>query len=167
MRFLSRFVASPAVVILTIEILCGLSGPAISQTAIGSATTLPGVTVEAPRQVARAKHRAVSRSAVLRRTSPILQTASAAPDSDLAKIARLERIKTSCVDGCMTSLRVGNAPWNGCNVSAWPALSATCRNTANFKSYIECRETVMLLGTRPADGMWYCSSLAVKYAWVK
>jgi hypothetical protein len=164
----SRFFSSLAVAISSFALLTfGLSGTAISQTATGSATTLPGITVEAPRQVARAKHRAISRSAVLRQTSPTLQTATATPGSDLARLARLERIKNSCIDGCMTSLKYGNSPWNGCNVSAWPALSSTCRNVANYKSYLECREDGRLVGTSPSVSMWYCSSLAVKYAWVK
>jgi hypothetical protein len=167
MRFLSPFVASPAVAILSIEIFCGLSGPAISQTATGSANTLPGITVEAPRQVARPKHSAVARRAVSRRTSPTVQAASATPDSDSAKLARLARIESSCTDGCQTSFRYGSAPWNGCNGSAWPALSSTCRNVANYKSYLECREAGLLVGSRPTEIMWYCSSLAMKYAWAK
>jgi hypothetical protein len=167
MRFSSLFVASPAVAILSIELFCGLSGPAMSQTPTGSAATLPSITVEAPRQVARPKHRAVARSAVPRRTSPTVQTASATPDSDSAKLARLARIKTSCIDGCQTSFRYGNSPWNGCNASAWPALSSTCRNVANYKSYLECREAGLMVGSRPAEIFWYCSSLAMKYAWAK
>jgi hypothetical protein len=167
MRFSSLFVASPAVALLSIELFCGLSGPAMSQAPTGSAATLPSITVEAPRQVARPKHRAVARSAVPRRTSPTVQTAAATPDSDAAKLARLERIKTSCTDGCQTSFRHGNAPWNGCSTSGWSALSSTCRNVANYKSYIECRESGLLVGSRPAEIFWYCSSLAMKYARAK
>ena len=115
----------------------------------------------------RGEHRAISRTAVLRRSSPTFQTATATPGSDLARLAWLERIKNSCTDGCITSLKYGNSPWNGCNVSAWPALSSTCRNVANYKSYLECREDGRLVGTTPSVSMWYCSSLAMKYAWVK
>jgi hypothetical protein len=40
MRFSSLFAAGPAVAILSIALLCGLSGTAISETATGSATLL-------------------------------------------------------------------------------------------------------------------------------
>jgi hypothetical protein len=166
MRFSSLFVVSPAVAILSIELFCGLSGPAMSQTSPGSAASLPSVTVEAPKQVARPKRSAVTHT-VSRHTSPVTQAASAAPDSDSAKLARLARITGSCVDGCQTSFRSGNHPWNGCSGSGWPALSLTCRNVGNFKSYIECRESGLLVGWRPPEVTWYCSSLAVKYAWAK
>jgi hypothetical protein len=166
-KTLSLFVVSPAVAILSIELSCGLSGPAMSQTSTGSAVSLPSVTVEAPRQVARPKRNAVARSTLSRRTSPTTQTTSAASDSDSAKLAKLARITGSCVDGCVTSFRTGNSPWVGCSASAWPALSSTCRNVASYKSYQECRESGMLIGWRVLEVSWYCSSLALKYAWTK
>ena len=166
MRFSSLFVVSPAVAILSIELFCGLSGPAMSQTSTGSAASLPSVTVEAPRQVARPKRSAVARSTVSRRTLQTTQTPSA-PELVSAKLARLARITGSCVDGCQTSFRSGNHPWNGCSGFGWPALSLTCRNVGNYKSYQECRESGMLVGWRVTEVSWYCSSLAVKYAWAK
>jgi hypothetical protein len=53
MRLSSRFVAPSVIAILSTALLSGLSGTAMSQTATGSATRLPNITVEAPRQVAR------------------------------------------------------------------------------------------------------------------
>jgi hypothetical protein len=161
MRFSSPFVASPAVAILSIELLCGLSGTAMSQTATGSATSLPGVMVEAPKQVTRPKHSAVARSTVSRRTSQTTQTPSA-PESVSAKLAKLANATGSCVGGCVTSFRYGDAPWHGCSVSGWPALSPTCRNVGNYKTYAECTEAGLITGWRGNEIPWYCSSLALK-----
>jgi hypothetical protein len=161
MRFSSPFVASPAVAILSIELLCGLSGTAMSQTATGSATSLPGVMVEAPKQVTRPKHSAVARSTVSRRTSQTTQTPSA-PESVSAKLAKLANATGSCVGGCVTSFRYGDAPWHGCSGSGWPALSPTCRNVGNYKTYAECTEAGLITGWRGNEIPWYCSSLALK-----
>jgi hypothetical protein len=162
MRFLSLFVASPAVAILSIELLCGLSGTAMSRTATGSATSLPGVTVEAPKQVARPKRSAVARSTVSGRASSTRQTPSAAPESVSAKLAKLASATGSCVGGCVTSFRYGDAPWHGCSGSGWPALSPTCRNVGNYKTYAECTEAGLITGWRANEIPWYCSSLALK-----
>jgi hypothetical protein len=35
----------------------------------------------------------------------------------------------------------------------------------NFKSYQECREVGIVMGWRAPEISWYCSSLAIKYAW--
>jgi hypothetical protein len=105
MRFSSIFAASPAIAILSIELLCGLSGPA--QAATGSATSLPGVMVEAPKQVARPKHGTVARSTVSHRASQTTQTPSA-PESVSGKLAKLASATGSCVGGCLTSFRYGN-----------------------------------------------------------
>jgi hypothetical protein len=148
-------VAGPAAAVLSIALLlCGLSGPAMSQNATpsGVATTpLPNVVVEAPKQVARPqqpKPGAVARSTVSRRTPPTGQ---------LAKLAT-----GSCVGGCVTSFRTGNAPWVGCSTSGWPAYSSTCRNVGNWKTYAECTEAGQLTGNRISETSWYCSSLALK-----
>jgi hypothetical protein len=161
MRFSSLFVASPAVAVLSIELLCGLSGTAMSQTATGSATSLPNILVEAPKQVTRPKHSAVARSTVSRRTSQTTQTPSA-PESVSAKLAKLANATGSCVGGCVTSFRYGDAPWHGCSGSGWPALSPTCRNVGNYKTYAECMEAGLITGWRNNDVGWYCSSLALK-----
>jgi hypothetical protein len=52
-RLSSGSVAPSVITILSIALLCGSSGTAMSQTATGSSTQLPNVTVEAPRQEAR------------------------------------------------------------------------------------------------------------------
>jgi hypothetical protein len=159
------FAVGLAGAILSIALLlCGLSGAAMSQTATpsgGATTSLPGVVVEAPKQVTRPKHSAVARSTVSRRTSQTTQTPSA-PESVSAKLARLASATGSCVGGCVTSFRYGSAPWHGCSGSGWPALSPTCRNVANYKTYAECTEAGLLTGWRANEIPWYCSSLALK-----
>ena len=171
MRFSSLFVASPAVAILSIELLlCGPSGTAMSQTATSSATPLPSVTVDAPKQVAR-PHRPgvkpqgsarVANTVASRRTSPTAQTPSASPMSPTGQLAKLASATGSCVGGCVTSFRSGDAPWHGCSVSGWPAQSSTCRNVGNYKTYAECTEAGLLTGWRNNEIGWYCSSLALK-----
>jgi hypothetical protein len=158
MRFSFLFVASLAVAILSIALLlCGLSGTTMSQTATpsGATTSLPSVVVEAPKQ------RAVARSTVSPRTSPSTPTPSASPMSVAAQLAKLAKTTGSCVDGCQTSFRSGDAPWHGCSVSAG-TYSPTCRNAGNFKSYAECTEVSLLVGWRGNESSWYCSSLALK-----
>jgi hypothetical protein len=168
MRFSSLFVASLAVAILSIALLlCGLSGTAMSQTATpsgGATSSLPNVVVEAPKQIARPqklKQRAVARSTVSPRTSQTTQTPSA-PESVSAKLAKLANATGSCVGGCVTSFRSGDAPWHGCSGSGWPALSPTCRNAGNYKTYAECTEAGLITGWRANEIPWYCSSLALK-----
>lgn len=164
MRSLSSLAAACSCIVL-------IGGTAVSQAATSPASpssTLPSVTVEAPNVVPRhsqQRQRGVGR-AVRRRTSPTsepsLTTTLAAPTSVMAKLASLERISGSCVDGCQTSFRTGNAPWRGCSSSGWPALSSTCRNIYHFKTYAECTGTGMLLGWQSRELTWYCTSLALK-----
>ena len=161
MRFSSLFVASPAVAVLSIELLCGLSGTAMSETATGSAASLPSIMVEAPKQIARPKHSAVARSTVSHRTSQSSQTPSAAPELVSAKLAKLASATGSCVGGCVTSFRYGDAPWHGCSGSSG-MYSSTCRNVANYKTYAECTEAGLITGWRNNEIGWYCSSLALK-----
>ena len=163
MRLSSLFVASSAVALLSIELLCGLSGPAMSQT--DSATRLPGVTVDAPKYVARPGHSAVvhntvARNTVAHLTSPTTE-AQSAPESVAAKLTKLANATSSCAGGCQTSFRTGNSPWHGCSISSG-MLSGTCRNTASFKTFGECRDSGLLLGWREGDVAWYCTSLALK-----
>ncbi|QFI76499.1 hypothetical protein F8237_31365 [Bradyrhizobium betae] len=170
MRSLSRLaVACSYVALLT----CGPGGITVSQAmtpATSSPTTLPSVTVDAPSQTPRRskpiRHPAVARGAVQRQSSPTTETSLsatlAAPTSVMTKLAKLESISGSCVDGCQTSFRTGNAPWRGCSASGWPALSTTCRNIYHFKTYAECTGTGLLLGWQSRELTWYCSSLALK-----
>jgi hypothetical protein len=157
----------PLAVMLSIALLCGLSGTAMSQIATGTTSPLPAITVQAPKQVAR-PHRAERMAGSYRRrgnavaSSPTTQTPSAAQDSILAKLAKIEKATGSCVGGCATSFRSGNRPWVGCSTSGWPALSGTCRNVGNYKTYIECTETGYLLAWKVMDVHWYCTSLALK-----
>jgi hypothetical protein len=165
-RMPPSLVAPLAVAILSTALLCGLSGAAMSQ------SQLPGVTVEAPKQVARPQ-RSVARPAqrpphvantvAARPTSPTPQTQTTekpASGSVMARIASLEKTSNNCADGCATSFRYGNQPWNGCSGSSGDfTLSTTCRNGRGYKTYQECRETGMFLAWRQFEVWWYCSSL--------
>jgi hypothetical protein len=157
-------IAGPSAAVLPMTLLlCGLSGPAMSQTVTPSrGISLPNVVVEAPKQVARPqkpKQRAVARGTVSPRPSP---TQSASPTSPMAQLARLEKTTSSCAGGCQTSFRSGNAPWHGCSTSGWPATSSTCRNVGNYKTYAECTDAGLMTGWRVMETTWYCSSLALK-----
>jgi hypothetical protein len=139
-----------------------LSGTAMARTATPSGTTsLPSVVVEAPKQVTGPTHGAVARATVSRRTSRTIQMPSV-PESVSGKLAKLANATGSCVGGCVTSFRHGDAPWHGCSGSGWPALSPTCRNVGNYKTYAECTEAGLLTGWRTNEIGWYCSSLALK-----
>jgi hypothetical protein len=140
---------------------------AASQTAPG-ASRLPGITIEAPkqspRQAARPQRQAprVANTVAGRPTSPATQTSAQNPASGsvLARIAALEKTSSNCTDGCQTSFKYGNQPWNGCSTSSGDfTLSTTCRNGRNYKTYQECRETGMFLAWRQYEVWWYCSSL--------
>ena len=172
MKLPSIFVAPLAVAILSVVLQCGLSGTAASQTATSPTNELPGITVLAPKKMARVhrtervvkRQRSTAISVAGRATSPTAQTAQTnaqkpAPGSVMARIAALERTSNNCTDGCQTSFRYGNQPWNGCSTSGDVILSTTCRNGRNFKTYQECRETGMFLGARQPEVWWYCSSL--------
>jgi hypothetical protein len=168
MRLPSRFVAPSSVAILSTVLLCGLSGTAVSQTATGSASQLPSITVQAPKQAAR-PHRPqpVANPVASRRRSPAAETRSASagailerPGSVMSKIAALEKISDNCNDGCQTSFKYRNQPWNGCSTSAGVFdVSPTCRNVHNYKTYTECRQTRLFLGADHRGAWWYCSSL--------
>ena len=166
MRISSSLVGLSAVAILSTALLCGLSGPAMSQTATGSATQLPGITVVAPKQVARPQQAArppqrppqVASTVVSRPTSPTAQKPAPANGSVMAKLAALEKTSSSCTDGCQTSFKHGNQPWNGCSTTG-DNFSTTCRNVRNFKTYFECRDHGLFLAWRNAEVWWYCSSL--------
>jgi len=161
MRLSSSFVAPSAVAILSTALLCGPSGTAISQTATGSATPLPSITVEAPRQVARPQRPARGANTVTSRPIPrATQEPAPAKGSVMAKLAALEKTSSNCTDGCQTSFKYGNQPWNGCSVSGGDfTLSTTCRNARNYKTYSECQDTGMFLGWKNHEVWWYCSSL--------
>jgi hypothetical protein len=165
-------VAPSAVAVLSTVLL---SGTAASQTATGATNQLPSITVQAPKQAAR-PHRAepvvrpqrrappVATTVAARPTSPAPQTPPTtaqkpAPGSAMARIAALEKTSSNCTDGCQTSFKYGNAPWNGCNASGG-VFSPTCRNVRNFKTYTECVENGLLLGYRSSEQWAYCTSLA-------
>jgi hypothetical protein len=163
MRFPSRSVTSLAVAFSSIGLLlCGLSGSEAATTSDGATPSLPAVVVEAPKQSARPQKReprAIARSTVSPRTSPTAAAPSASPIS--AKLAKLASVTGSCVGGCATSFRSGDAPWVGCSGSAG-VYSPTCRNTRNYKTYNECTEGGLILGWSPSQVSWSCTSLGLK-----
>ena len=164
MRMSSSLVAPSVVAVLSTVLL---SGTAASQTATGP-NQLPGITVQAPQQVAR-PHRSKAGAAgantiAARPTSPAPQAPPTtaqkpAPGSVMARIAALEKTSSNCTDGCQTSFKYGNQPWNGCSTSGDFTLSTTCRNGRNYKTYEECREGGMFLAWKHYEVWWYCSSL--------
>jgi hypothetical protein len=164
MRMPSSLVAPSAVAILSAALFCGPSGTAMSQ------TQLPSVTIEAPKQVARPQRPVArpQRPARLANTvaaqgpspsaSPTAQMPAPARGSVMAKFAALERTSSNCTDGCQTSFKYGNQPWNGCSTTG-DIFSATCRNVRNFKTYQECTEHGLFLGWHRNGVWWYCTSL--------
>jgi len=166
----SLFISSPTVAILSMVMLCGLSGTAMSRTETPSGgTSLPSITIQAPERVARPQRpqqRAVPRNTVRNTvspgTSPTTPTQPNGQESVLAKLRSLERTSGSCVGGCQTSFPSGNRPWVGCSASGWPAYSGTCRNVRNYKTYVECTESGYFLAWKPVEVHWYCTSLAFK-----
>lgn len=171
MRMSSSLVAPSAVAILSTALLCSITGAAMSQTTPNS--TLPSVTVEAPRQVARPQRpevtpqgsgRVVHRTGRTSRgtqTGTGIGTPSAARGPVMAKLARLEREASSCNDGCESSFRHGKDPWVGCSESAgyYSVFSATCKDTLTHRDYVQCTETKMFLGWDRQRSWWYCTGM--------
>jgi hypothetical protein len=156
MRFSSRLSASSFGIAL---MMCGAGSPASSQTA----TSVPSVTVEAPTVRPKSKPHVLARS-VVRDVTPTttVGTVLSASIPESAKLAKLATLTGSCVGGCATSFRTPNTVYRGCSLSSGPMSSVPCRNIYGFKTYEECRATSMLIGWRPNDIPWYCSSLALK-----
>lgn len=163
MRLSSIFVVPLALAILS---AASLSGEAAAQTPTNS-TQLPSVTVDPPKQAARPRRpsrvvavapRPTSRTAQAPSATPATRTPPPAPGSTMAKLAALERTSSNCTDGCQSSFRHGNQPWNGCSTTG-DLISPTCRNVRNFKTYQECRENGLFLAWKHYEVWWYCSSL--------
>jgi len=178
MRMSSSLVAPSAVAIVSTALLCCLTGAAKSQTTPNS--RLPGITVEAPRQVARPQRVEVTPQGsgpVVRRpgrTSRATRTVAGPPSGTaagtpsaaargpiMAKLARLEREAHSCNDGCESSFRRGKDPWVGCSESAgyYSVFSATCKDTLTHRDYVQCVETKMFLGMDRGRSWWYCTGM--------
>ena len=146
----------------TVSLLCISTGPVLSQT-----TTLPGVTVDAPKRTAKppklrqaAVHNSALHNTAPARTEPATAM-QAGSTSASAKLAKLASAAGNCLDGCATSMRYGKDPWHGCNMSGG-VFSTTCRNPLNLKSYNECKELGLATGWRDNEIAWYCTSLALK-----
>lgn len=167
MRLPSSLVVPSAVAALSTALLCG---PAASQIPTGSAATLPPITVDAPKQVAKphvsergAITTAPRRTASTTRTSTA-RTPSYAPGSPMARIASLEKVASSCNGGCASSFPHGKEPWIGCSESGgnidYGPFSPTCRDTITHNSYMDCVDTRVFLGDNRNRAHWFCSSLA-------
>jgi hypothetical protein len=167
MRMSSSLVAPSAVAILSTALLCSLTGAAMSQTTPNS--SLPSITVEAPKQTARPQREERSQGSgrvVHRgRTSRSAGTATGTPEAVrgpvMAKLARLEREAYSCNDGCESSFKSGKDPWVGCSESAgyYSVFSATCKDTLTHRDYVQCVETKMFLGWDRQRSWWYCTGM--------
>jgi hypothetical protein len=170
-RLSSGSVAPSVIAILSTALLSSLSGTAMSQTATGSGTQLPSITIDAPRQVARPQRPEVTPQGSGRvahragRTSRSTQTATGTPSAArgpiMAKLARLEREASSCNDGCESSFKRGKDPWVGCSESAgyYSVFSATCKDTLTHRDYAQCVETKMFLGWDRQRSWWYCTGM--------
>jgi hypothetical protein len=168
MKLSSCFVAPSALAALSIVLLCG---PAASQIPT-EPKSLPSVTVEAPKHAAKPIHlKRAESSSLSRRRSLSAETASsavrmpsAAPESTLGRIQKLEKVASNCNGGCESSLPHGNAPWVGCSESGGEhsasPFSVTCRDSLTYNSYSNCLETKALLGERSSRAWWLCSSLS-------
>ena len=171
MRSSLSLFAPSAIATLSTALLCGPSSTALSQTATGSATPLPSITVDAPKQVTRPQRPEVTSQGSGRvvhragRTSRSTQTATGTPSAArgpvMAKLARLEREASSCNDGCESSFRRGKDPWVGCSESAgyYSVFSATCKDTLTHRDYAQCVETKMFLGWDRQRSWWYCTGM--------
>ena len=161
MRFSSGFAVPSVVVTLSTVLLC--SSTAMSQPTPTS--SLPAVSVEAPKArqavvprqgptTATSRHRASGSSTG--------QTASFAPGSPLARLAKLEKEARSCNGGCETSFKRGNEPWVGCSQSGgyFSTFSPTCTDTLTYRNYDHCWDTKTFLGWDRNRTWWYCTSLA-------
>jgi hypothetical protein len=168
MRWSSSFVAPSAAAVVSTILLCG---PATSQTATGSAASLPSITVVAPKQVARPHRpeRVASRRTSSTAHTPTAQRSSASPEaiiegpgSTLGKLAKLESISSNCNGGCQTSGKTGKEAWIGCSESAgyFSTFSATCTDTLTHSSYTGCIGTKMFTGWDRNRAWWYCTSLS-------
>jgi hypothetical protein len=154
-RMSSSLVAPSTAAILTTALLCGLTGTAMSQ------TRLPGITINAPKQMARPHRRAarpqrpplVANTFASSPTSPTTQ--KPAPGSVIAALEKL----ASRANSSSTSFKSDNQPRLGCFSPGGFTLSTTCRNPYNYKTYQECSEAGLLMAWRQYEIWWYCSSL--------
>lgn len=167
MRLSSSLVVPSTVAVLSTVLLCA---PAASQIPTGSAATLPPVTVDAPKQVAKphVSERGTNTTAP-RRTASTTRPSTArapayAPGSVMGRIASLEKVASSCNGGCASSFPKGKEPWIGCSESGgqidYGPFSPTCRDTITHTSYLGCVETKTFLGEGRNKAHWLCSSLA-------
>ncbi len=170
-RFSSRFFSNLTLVISSIVLLLfGPGGTAMALTEPSGSSSLPSITVQAPKQVVRPQRvvpRAITRHTTTRHaasaeSSPAATTQPGGQGTVLERLKRIERETHSCDDGCELSFPSGKRPWVGCSASAWPMTSEGCRNGRKFTSYVQCTEHSYFLAWKPMEVWWYCSALALK-----
>ena len=127
------------------------------------ADQLPGVTVDAPKQMARPHrptHHVADRSTTSR-TSPAIATAAAAPMSGCREACQARTRDRQLRRRLPIELQDADKPWVGCNASGG-VYSATCTpNVGNYKTYDECKEAGRVTGWRSGETSASCSSLGV------
>jgi hypothetical protein len=170
MRLSSRFLSNLTLVFSSIALLLsGPGGTAMAAADPSGSSSLPSITVEAPKPVARPHRtvpRAVARPAprarhtrtVSRETSPAPTTQPGGQGSVLERLKRLERTSHGCDERC---LKIRSQP--GCSESSWPQTSVGvgCGNRRHFTHYVQCTDHLYFLGWKPREGWWYCTSLAL------
>jgi len=151
-------IASSTVAVLSTALLCALNGTALSQAA---GSSLPGVTIAAPKQVAR-PHRRVARphrpplvANTFASNSPSPSAQKPTPGSVLAALEK----NASRANSSSASFKSDNRPRLGCASPGGFTLATTCRNPYGYKTYQECSEAGLLMAWRSTDIWWYCSSL--------
>jgi len=136
----SSLVASSVIAILSTALLCALTGAAQTGARVGGGdTSLPGVVVEAPKQVdgTKPRQRTAARSTVSHRTSSA---------SDLPVYGRDTFATTT-----------GN-----CSTTTWPAISPVPCSKPYARNYAECTERVVASGATSTDAWWWCSNQGFK-----
>jgi len=171
MRLSLGVIAPSTVAGLAIVLLCG---PAASQ--IAPATSLPGVTVDAPKQVARPHRQHEAAGTATSRRAPAIapsnadvsftplgaeMTISARRGPIQDKITQLEKSASSCNGGCETSFSKGNAPWVGCALSdqEFAKFDTRCSDTLTYNDYADCHDTKRFLGWDRNKVWLHCTGL--------
>ncbi len=164
MRLSSTVVASSAAAVLATVLLCG---PAVSQITPGPATSLQGVTVDAPKQATRLpRSKATADAPSSRRAPSAAQTASsttsAPPTGSVEeRLAKLQMTSSSCNGGCETSFKSAKAPWVGCALSGqeFSHFDPACSDTLKYRDYADCAGTKAFLGWDRNKVWLHCTSL--------
>jgi hypothetical protein len=127
----------------------------------GSALARPGLGRGIVRSGAAFCRSGTGRSKAMKAASPFVAALAVAILSIAPASAAPVNATGSCIGGCASSMKSGNAPWVGCSVSGG-THSPTCRNVGGWKTYAECAAAGLKIGWRGPDNSWYCTSLGLK-----